>query len=80
MQRYGWDLAAAAYEPRFERMDAERLELPDHSFDVALCVLGLMYVPRPERARHLESIARWRRGRRFSIPAQFVIVGAAVER
>jgi ubiquinone/menaquinone biosynthesis C-methylase UbiE len=176
---------------RFERMDAERLELPDHSFDVALCVLGLMYVPRPERAlgemrrvlrargrlvlavwgerarcgwaelfpivdaevasdvcplffhlgqgsalaelcaeaqlkvirqsrittvlnyedddeacaaaliggpvalawsrldatarsrvreRYLASIARWRRGRRFSIPAQFVIVGAAVER
>jgi SAM-dependent methyltransferase len=35
---------------RFERMDAERLELPDDSFDAALCVLGLMYVPCPERA------------------------------
>jgi ubiquinone/menaquinone biosynthesis C-methylase UbiE len=35
---------------RFERMDAERLELPDASFDVVLCVLGLMYVPHPERA------------------------------
>jgi SAM-dependent methyltransferase len=35
---------------RFERMDAERLELPDASFDVALCCLGLMYVPSPERA------------------------------
>jgi SAM-dependent methyltransferase len=34
----------------FERMDAERLELPDNSFDVALCALGLMYVPSPERA------------------------------
>jgi ubiquinone/menaquinone biosynthesis C-methylase UbiE len=35
---------------RFERMDAERLELPDHSFDVALCALGLMYLPDPEHA------------------------------
>lgn len=35
---------------RFERMDAERLELPDDSFDAALCVLGLMYVPDPGRA------------------------------
>ncbi len=35
---------------RFERMDAERLELPDDGFDAALCVLGLMYVPHPERA------------------------------
>jgi ubiquinone/menaquinone biosynthesis C-methylase UbiE len=35
---------------RFERMDAENLALPDSSFDVALCALGLMYVPVPERA------------------------------
>ena len=35
---------------RFERMDAERLELPDDSFDAVLCALGLMYVPHPERA------------------------------
>ena len=35
---------------RFERMDAEQLDLPDDSFDAALCVLGLMYVPHPERA------------------------------
>jgi ubiquinone/menaquinone biosynthesis C-methylase UbiE len=35
---------------RFERMDAEALELPDHSYDVALCALGLMYVPNPEHA------------------------------
>lgn len=34
----------------FERMDAERLQLPDDSFDVALCALGLMYMPSPERA------------------------------
>lgn len=34
----------------FARMDAERLDLPDASFDVALCTLGLMYVPDPARA------------------------------
>lgn len=34
----------------FARMDAERLELADASFDVALCALGLMYVPDPEQA------------------------------
>jgi ubiquinone/menaquinone biosynthesis C-methylase UbiE len=32
---------------RFSRMDAEALDLPDQSFDVALCALGLMYVPNP---------------------------------
>jgi ubiquinone/menaquinone biosynthesis C-methylase UbiE len=35
---------------RFVRMDAERLELPENSFDAALCVLGLMYVPNLEGA------------------------------
>jgi ubiquinone/menaquinone biosynthesis C-methylase UbiE len=29
----------------FQRMDAQKLELEDASFDVALCALGLMYVP-----------------------------------
>ncbi|HJR58893.1 MAG TPA: methyltransferase domain-containing protein [Vicinamibacterales bacterium] len=32
------------------RMDAEALDLPDASFDVALCSLGLMYVPDPVAA------------------------------
>lgn len=32
------------------RMDAEALDVPDASFDVALCALGLMYVPDPVRA------------------------------
>ncbi len=32
---------------RFARMDAESLDFPDESFDVALCALGLMYVPDP---------------------------------
>jgi ubiquinone/menaquinone biosynthesis C-methylase UbiE len=31
----------------FTRMDAEALQLPDGTFDVALCALGLMYVPNP---------------------------------
>lgn len=34
----------------FARMDAERLDYPDVSFDVVLCALGLMYAPDPERA------------------------------
>lgn len=34
----------------FARMDAEALDLPDASVDVALCALGLMYMPEPERA------------------------------
>ncbi|HSE12993.1 MAG TPA: methyltransferase domain-containing protein [Rudaea sp.] len=36
----------------FDRMDAERLEIPDASFDVALCSLGMMYAPEPEQAVH----------------------------
>ena len=35
---------------RSERMDAEDLRFPDGHFDVALCALGLMYVPDPGRA------------------------------
>lgn len=34
----------------FQRGDAESLDFPDRSFDVALCALGLMYVPDPARA------------------------------
>ncbi|HNV59202.1 MAG TPA: class I SAM-dependent methyltransferase [Rhodoferax sp.] len=34
----------------FQRMDAEALEIPDASFDVALCALGLMYMPDPGQA------------------------------
>lgn len=37
---------------KFERMDAEDLRIEDGSFDVALCALGLMYVPDPVRALH----------------------------
>jgi len=34
----------------FERMDAEELRFENESFDVALCALGLMYVPDPAKA------------------------------
>jgi ubiquinone/menaquinone biosynthesis C-methylase UbiE len=34
----------------FERMDAEDLRLEQDSFDAALCSLGLMYVPEPQKA------------------------------
>lgn len=34
----------------FERMDAEALTVEDAAFDAALCALGLMYAPDPERA------------------------------
>lgn len=34
----------------FERMDGEALNLPDGEFDVALCGLGLMYMPNPDQA------------------------------
>jgi ubiquinone/menaquinone biosynthesis C-methylase UbiE len=34
----------------FVRMDAEALALPDASFDLVLCALGLMYMPDPEQA------------------------------
>jgi ubiquinone/menaquinone biosynthesis C-methylase UbiE len=36
----------------FLRMDAESLAMPDASVDVALCALGLMYLPNPELALH----------------------------
>jgi SAM-dependent methyltransferase len=43
----------------FERMDAEQLTLPDASFDLALCALGLMYVPDSEAAlRELHRVLR----------------------
>lgn len=34
----------------FQRADTEALDVPDDSFDVALCALGIMYVPNPRRA------------------------------
>jgi ubiquinone/menaquinone biosynthesis C-methylase UbiE len=44
---------------RFAHMDAEKLTLPDASFDVVICALGLMYVPDPERAlREMQRVLR----------------------
>ncbi len=44
---------------RFERMDAEALAVPTEGFDVALCILGLMYVPDPSVAvREMRRIVR----------------------
>ncbi|HPF71223.1 MAG TPA: methyltransferase domain-containing protein [Candidatus Krumholzibacteria bacterium] len=37
-------------------MDGERLDLPDASFDVVLCRLGLMYMPHP-----VDALREWRR-------------------
>jgi ubiquinone/menaquinone biosynthesis C-methylase UbiE len=43
----------------FLRMDAETLALPDASFDVVLCALGLMYMPDPEKAlREIHRVLR----------------------
>jgi SAM-dependent methyltransferase len=43
----------------FERMDAQQLQLPDASFDLALCALGLMYAPDPDAAlRELHRVLR----------------------
>ena len=34
----------------FQQMDAENLNLEDNSFDLAVCALGLMYMPDPRKA------------------------------
>lgn len=42
-----------------EHMGAEKLSFPDESFDVALCALGLMYVPEPlEAVREMYRVLR----------------------
>ena len=44
---------------KFSRMDAETLDLPDVSFDVVLCALGLMYMPNPDQAlREMRRVLR----------------------
>jgi ubiquinone/menaquinone biosynthesis C-methylase UbiE len=43
----------------FSHMDAEMLALPNASFDVVLCALGLMYMPDPEQAlREMSRVLR----------------------
>ena len=72
----------------FARMDAEALDLGDAGFDVALCGLGLMYVPDPARAvRELCRVVRpggrvglavWGERARCGWAAVFPIVDAEV--
>ena len=72
----------------FVRMDAEALALPDASFDVVLCALGLMYVPDPEQAlREMRRVLRpggrlvvavWGERARCGWAALFAIVDAEV--
>jgi len=72
----------------FARMDAEALALPDASFDLVLCALGLMYVPDPDRAlREMRRVLRpggrvaiavWGERSRCGWSAVFPIVDAEV--
>ncbi len=77
-----------AANARFVRMDGEALDCPDAGFDVALCALGLMYMPEPERAlRELRRVLRpggrmvaavWGERTRCGWAAVFGIVDAEV--
>ena len=72
----------------FARMDAEQLALPDAGFDLALCALGLMYMPDPARAlREMRRVLRpggrvalavWGERARCGWAAIFPIVDAEV--
>jgi len=80
--------ALAVGHVAFARMDAEALDLGDASFDVALCGLGLMYVPDPALAvRELCRVVRpggrvglavWGERSRCGWAAVFPIVDAEV--
>jgi len=73
---------------RFERMDAESLQLPDAGFDVALCALGLMYLPDPLQAlREMRRVLKpggravfavWGEGARCGWSGLFPVVDAEV--
>ncbi len=72
----------------FARMDAQTPDLPDAGFDVALCALGLMYMPDPEQAlREMRRVLRpggrlglavWGERSRCGWSALFPIVDAEV--
>lgn len=74
---------------RFERMDAERLDLPDAPFDAALCSLGLMYLSDPVQAlREMRrvlrpggrlAVAAWGEPSRCGLDAAFAAVKPALE-
>jgi ubiquinone/menaquinone biosynthesis C-methylase UbiE len=56
-KRRGRDLSLSNCS--FSRMDGELLALPDASFDVVLCGLGLMYMPDPQQAlREMSRVLR----------------------
>src|SRR4029077_740878 len=73
----------------FARMDAEALQCADGTFDVALCALGLMYVPNPIRAlQEMHRVLRpggravvavWGQRDRCGWAAIFPIVAARVQ-
>jgi ubiquinone/menaquinone biosynthesis C-methylase UbiE len=73
----------------FQRMEAEEIQFPEGSFDVALCALGLMYVPDTLKAvqemqRVLKSDGRavaavWGQRNRCGWADVFPIVDARVE-
>ena len=73
----------------FQRADAEALDLPEGTFDAALCALGLMYVPDPgaalrEMARVLRPAGRavvavWGERKRCGWADIFPIVDSRVE-
>ncbi len=81
-------LRQGARNAQFLRMDAEQLALPDAAFDIALCALGLMYVPDPLRAlREMRrclrpggraAVAVWGERARCGWSAVFDIVDAEV--
>jgi ubiquinone/menaquinone biosynthesis C-methylase UbiE len=72
----------------FARMGGEALEMPDESFDAALCALGLMYMPDPAQAlREMRRVLRpggrlglavWGERTRCGWSAVFPIVDAEV--
>ena len=59
-------------------MDAEHLDLPDASFDAVLYMLGLMYLPHPERA--VAEMRRVLRPRGRIVPAGNPLVRGARDR
>ncbi len=51
--------AVGVTQARFARMDAEALALPEASFDLVVCALGLMYVPDTDAAlREVQRVLR----------------------
>ena len=88
----GEDLALACREAGFERVESHRVEATiDFAGDDEACdaafragAIALAWSRQGDaerariRARYLEAISRWRRGRGYAVPAEFVIAGARV--